>query len=358
MTDDMWQSLRREERPIVVYGMGNGADKLFDRLSSLGVSVADVFASDGFVRGHSYRGMRVLSFSEIKAKYEDFCILLSFASRLPEVIDMLSAIAKEYTLYVPDMPVAGVEEYLDRDFYNANYEAITSATESLADEESRNCFASVVRFKLSGKMEYLEGAYSTKEELYSLINTHPVRNIIDAGAYNGDTLREAVEYFRGLRRAVAIEPDPKNFKKLIKYTESVECVEVIPVNAAAYSEDGTGNMASSGNRHSTLTATASYEHREDSVPLITIDSIATEKVDYIKYDVEGAEAEALVGSLATIRKYSPALRIAVYHRSCDIFSIINYMREHTENYDFYVRRTRCLPAWEIDLIMIPKEVDK
>ena len=127
----MWQSLRREERPIVVYGMGNGADKLFGRLSSLGVSVADVFASDGFVRGHSYRGMRVLSFSEIKAKYEDFCILLSFASRLPEVIDMLSAIDKEYTLYVPDMPVAGVDEYFDRDFYNSNYEAISCAYESI-----------------------------------------------------------------------------------------------------------------------------------------------------------------------------------------------------------------------------------
>ena len=30
--EDMWDSLAKESRPIVVYGMGNGADKLFRRL--------------------------------------------------------------------------------------------------------------------------------------------------------------------------------------------------------------------------------------------------------------------------------------------------------------------------------------
>ena len=73
---DLWDRLAAEKRPIVVYGMGNGADKLFERLEKYGVTPSDIFASDGFVRGHSYRGMRVLSFSEIKEKYHDFVILL------------------------------------------------------------------------------------------------------------------------------------------------------------------------------------------------------------------------------------------------------------------------------------------
>ena len=80
LLSDMWEEIKNEKRPIVVYGMGNGADKLFDRLDSFGVKVSDVFASDGFVRGHSFRGYRVKSFSEIKETYADFVILLSFAS--------------------------------------------------------------------------------------------------------------------------------------------------------------------------------------------------------------------------------------------------------------------------------------
>ena len=141
---DMWTELKNESRPIVVYGMGNGADKLFDRLSVYGITVSDVFASDGFVRGHSFRGYRVKSFSEIKADYQDFVILLSFASNRKDVIDMLAEIDASYDMYVPDMPVAGVEEYFDKDFYNKNYSEIISAYDSLADEESRCIFSSVI----------------------------------------------------------------------------------------------------------------------------------------------------------------------------------------------------------------------
>ena len=58
---DMWDKLKNEKRPIMVYGMGNGADKLFDRFLLYGIEVKEVFASDGFVRGHSYRGYKVKS---------------------------------------------------------------------------------------------------------------------------------------------------------------------------------------------------------------------------------------------------------------------------------------------------------
>ena len=54
--NNVWNSLKETELPIVIYGMGNGADMIIDRLEALGVSVADIFASDEFVRGHSFRG--------------------------------------------------------------------------------------------------------------------------------------------------------------------------------------------------------------------------------------------------------------------------------------------------------------
>ena len=145
VVEDMWDRLARETRPIVVYGMGNGADKLFSRLCALGVTVADVFASDGFVRGHSFRGYRVNSFSEIKEKYSDFVILLSFASNRSEVLELLTDIDKNYDMYIPDMPVAG-EEYFDREYYNAHYAEIKDAFNALADEDSRRIFSSVVRY--------------------------------------------------------------------------------------------------------------------------------------------------------------------------------------------------------------------
>lgn len=349
---DVWDELKNEKRPIVVYGMGNGADKLFSRFYEYGITVSDVFASDGFVRGHSYRGYRVKSFSEIKEQYTDFVIVLSFASNREEVISMLCEIDGKYDMYAPDMPVAGVDEYFDREFYNKHYSEINSAYNSLADEESKAIFSSVVNYKLSGRIKYLLTTYSERDEIYSLISQNKVETIIDAGAYNGDTAREAKAYLNGLKRIYAIEPDAKTFKKLAKYSEAETEIEVIPINAAAWCDNVEGTFLGSGNRNSTAVATASYEHTAQQVNMLAIDSIQGGKIDYIKYDVEGAETEALMGSENTIKTYFPALLVSLYHRSRDIFSLVNYVGENYPEYKLYLRRLKCIPAWEIDLICV------
>lgn len=352
VVSDMWEELKKESRPIVVYGMGNGADKLFDRLTLYGVKVSDIFASDGFVRGHSFRGFRVKSFSEIKEAYEDFVILLSFASNRREVVDMLSEIDSKYDTYVPDMPVAGVEEYFDKDFYNSNYEAIIRAYNSLCDEESRAIFSSVINYKLTGKMKYILECYSTREEIYSLMPTEEIEYAVDAGAYNGDTVREMKLYFPNLKKVYAIEPDRKNFKKLHKYSEAEIEIELSIYNAAVWNECSDGKFFCSGNRNSTVVATASFEHTREDVALITVDSLDSGRIDYIKYDVEGAEKEALVGSHEKIKGNFPTMMISLYHRSRDIFELVNTVSERYPKYKLYLRRLRCLPAWEIDLIAI------
>lgn len=351
-TADMWDILASESRPILVYGMGNGADKLIDRFNKYGIKIADFFASDGFVRGHFFHGFRVKSFSEVKETYKDFVIVLSFASNKTDVIDMLEGMNGEYDMFVPDMPVAGVEEYFDRDFYNSHYDEIRKTLDLFSDEESKKLFCNIVNYKLSGRLSYLSDAYSETDEIYSLFDCENVRNIIDAGAYNGDTLRESKQYFSELDSAIAIEPDKKNFKKLQKYIEAENKFEIKPINAATWCENTEGVFSVSGNRNSTLASTASYEHKEESVPLLRIDSLECEKIDYIKYDVEGAEYEALVGSEGLILRDRPALLISLYHRSRDIFSLPLYLYEKYPFYKFYLRRKRCVPAWEIDLILV------
>ena len=353
--EDMWDKLKNEDRPIVVYGMGNGADKLFARLEEYGVRVSEVFASDGFVRGHSFRGFKVRSFSEIKEQYDDFVILLSFASNRAEVIDMLAEIDRKHDMYVPDMPVAGVDEFFDRDFYNNNYDRIVSAYECLEDEESRAVFSSVVNYKLSGSMKYLLSTYSDRDGIYSLMPTKSILHAVDAGAYNGDTAREAKAYFPNLKKIIAVEPDKKNFKKLLKYSEAENDINVEAFNVAAWNENVGGVFFGSGNRNSTAVATASYEHCMDEIPMVRIDGLTDEHIDYIKYDVEGAEAEAIDGSSKIIERDRPTMLISLYHRSRDIFALINKIKDEYPDYSLYLRRLRCLPAWEIDLIAVKND---
>ena len=69
---DLWQYLATAQKPIVLYGMGNGADKVLDRLQLLGIEAAGVSADLEKYAGQLYRDIR-----EILARIKDFglCIL-------------------------------------------------------------------------------------------------------------------------------------------------------------------------------------------------------------------------------------------------------------------------------------------
>ncbi len=351
---DMWQRLARESRPIVVYGMGNGADKLFSRFSDYGITVSDVFASDGFVRGHSYRGFRVKSYAEISETYPDFVIVVSFASRLPEVIDYIKMLSEKHDLYIPDMPVDG-GEYFDKAFYNDHAEELCAAMNLLCDSESKRLFSEIVNYKISGDIRYLGTTVAT-DEMYSFLTQKSVRIAIDAGAYNGDTAREMKQYFGNLKKIYAIEPDIRNFKKLLKYSEAETNIEVVPINAAVAEGDGVTAFSVSGNRNSSISSTPSFEHADGEIKTVALNAVTDEKVDYIKYDVEGAEYAALLGSLEIIKRDRPMLLVSLYHKSSDLYRLPLFLSNELSGYRFYLCRLKCIPAWELNLILIPEEV--
>ncbi|MBR6744930.1 MAG: FkbM family methyltransferase [Clostridia bacterium] len=74
------------------------------------------------------------------------------------------------------------------------------------------------------------------------------------------------------------------------------------------------------------------------------------KPDYIKIDVEGEERNAILGCAESIVKHSPALRIALYHKSADIFELPLMIHSINPDYVFNLSRTLSFPAWDIDLI--------
>ena len=133
---DLWNHLATTDKKIVMYGMGNGADKILSVCERYGIEVCDFFASDGFVRGHKFHGKEVLSYSDIKDKYgaENIIVLLSFASSLPDVLENIYKIADECELYAPDVPVCGDTLFTD-ELYRENLDKIDAVRDMLADEE-------------------------------------------------------------------------------------------------------------------------------------------------------------------------------------------------------------------------------
>ena len=68
---DLWQYLSSTDKTIVMYGMGNGADKILDVCTRFSIPVEGVFASSDFVRNRTFRDMPVQSIDMIREKYGD-----------------------------------------------------------------------------------------------------------------------------------------------------------------------------------------------------------------------------------------------------------------------------------------------
>ena len=354
---DLWHYLSSCDRPIVMYGMGNGADKIIAVCKKYGVEISDFFASDGFVRGHSFHEKTVISYSAMKEKYseQDPIVLLSFASSLPEVIALFKTVASECEMYAPDVPVFG-ETLFTIEFFEKNRARFEAVYEMLADEESKRIYENVIKYKLTGNIAYLFESESDKETVYrSLLDCESIKSYLDLGAYNGDTIREMLVYDPNLQSAIALEPDARNFRKLNEYAQNVHDCEIKCINAGAWCENTTLLFDASGNRNAGIVSKGNIVSKIKEVSVVSVDSVLDgEQIDYIKYDVEGSEKEALLGSAQTIKEYAPKLLVSLYHRSEDMFVLPELVKELNPDYSLYLRRFPYVPAWDLNLYAIKK----
>ena len=356
--NDLWTYLSSTHKKIVMYGMGNGADKILSICSRYGIEISDFFASDGFVRGHLFHGKRVLSYSEAKEKYgaENMIVLLSFASSLPDVLENIYRIADECELYAPDVPVCGATLF-NSELFEQNKSNIERVSSLLADERSKEVYNSVINYKLSGDISYIKSTHSDFSEVYrDLIKAENFESVADLGAYNGDTLREIKPFAPNIKTAVALEPDRRNHKKLCDYAQN-EPFDIEAHQTAAWSHKDTLFFDGSGNRNSTLKSSESLPVTKGAkiveINADSLDSIlAGRRVDYIKYDVEGSEKEAIEGSKNTIESHRPALLVSLYHRSEDIYELPLLIHEKYPDYKLYIRRREYIPAWDTVLIAV------
>lgn len=335
---NVWDTLKDSDKPLVLYGMGLGAEKIMSELEQRGMRADDIFASDEFVRGHSFKGYKVLKYSEVCEKYKDFNVVLCFASRIDEVIDRIAEIDGEHTVFAPDVPVAGGGLFT-REYITENEEKFERAYSLLADEESKRVYKDILNFKVSGKIKYLLSSFCDKSKVYSdILNLNENEEIIDLGAYDGDTIREFTAATGGkYKHITALEPDKKSYKKLLKNTDGMKNISTL--NMGVWSKRDTLIFDAEAGRNSKLSAEGV------SVEVTDIDSLNIAPT-FIKADIEGSEMKALEGAEKTIKKYLPKLYICAYHRNEDLFALPLKIKELSEKYKIYFRHSKYIPAWE------------
>lgn len=355
---DLWDYLAKERRPVALYGTGDGADKIITVLECKGLKglIAAVFASDGFVRDRMFHEYKVVSYSDCcKALADkDFIVLVCFGSSRPEVLELVAKIASERELYVPDVPVYG-DILFNREFYEANKTFIEDVYSKLADEDSRKCFEDYINYKLTGDISFLEDCESDPDEEFKLLEQTKAGCYIDLGAYYGDTLIRYLGKFPCLKKAVALEPERHSFAKLKACAEDLEAEEfdVTCINALIGDKVGKELVSTARGRGTRALQNSNVELKNTrEIDVITVDSLKLDDVSFIKFDVEGSELAAVEGAKDTINMCRPLMKIACYHRSEDVFTLVQKVLEIRSDYKVYMKHTRCIPGWDTDFYFV------
>ena len=348
----LWDDLAAQDRPIFLYGTGNGGDKIIAALETYGVKLTGIFASDGFVRDREFHGMKVRAYSDVREEYgDDITVLLAFGTTLPDVREFIELLDSRHDLRIPDVPLYGGDLF-DRSYVDAHLADLIRCRELLADEESRLIYDDCIAFRLTGRLKYLSRTQSFADSVTSLFGGKRYGTILDGGAFKGDSTSDLAALMP--EKIIAVEADPKTYLKLCTYGESESRCMVEPVNGALWNESGILEYTSSGSRGSGESG-RNRRAKITSVPAVTIDELCRDiPAGLIKLDIEGAEWEALDGGRRTILRDQPDMAVSLYHRTDDFWKLTLALRELLPGHEVYLRRPECVPFWDLCAFLVKR----
>lgn len=335
----VWEKLQNTEDPIIMYGTGNGADKVMDKLAEYNISLSGVTASNGFVRKRTFRGFDVYPLSHFEEIYESFTVIVTFGTSVPEVMENIVSVAEKHRLLVPCVPVTGTEVF-DRKFFSENAKKIEDAYSLMADTLSRKVYEGYIDFLYGGELSVLNEITTPENEAFeNILKLSRKETYVDIGAYRGDTVDTFLKYCGNhYEKIICAEPDVKSFSKLTEHCKNLK--NTVLFNAAVTDTDGEVGFNDAHGRQSSIGGT-------HSVRALTLNTLCENThPTYIKIDSEGCENEILSVGSDILKTYSPKLNVAVYHKSADVFTVPLLINRINPDYKIYLRHHPYIPAWD------------
>jgi FkbM family methyltransferase len=332
-----------QSAPKVIVGAGGAAWWVLQGFSRNSLAI------DGFVVTQEYGisetcGYRVYSpstWDELPHKRSEYVAIIGIMNPEVDILKIADDLKSQgwgEVVFFSDFAARILAEnnincsMLDPGVIHADSEVIQSLRGLFVDSESKDCLDYFLDYVLT----FTDNDNQITPNPYFVQDLprwkSPLR-ILDCGAFDGDTIRQAIDNGYVVEEAICFEPDFNNFQKLISNTNSNESRINLPVAVGSKAETLTFSAQSSS-------GSQVVEGAGTPVQCITIDSsFVNWKPNLIKMDIEGSEFQALLGAEATIRNSRPNLAISIYHRSSDIVQIPLWLKAVLgNNVGFYLRR--------------------
>jgi FkbM family methyltransferase len=163
-----------------------------------------------------------------------------------------------------------------------------------------------------------------------------ISTFIDVGFYNGLTSFDMLKKYKSIKKIIAIDPFNLQKNQFLTYIKSQTKFRFIKFAASKVKKIGKIYIDPNPTNNSVKFKTNNYK-------LINFDKLdnkikVLDENSFIKFDIEGAELDALKGMSEIIKNYKPNLAVSIYHGSNDFFEIPHYLIKNYSNiYKFEIR---------------------
>ena len=330
---------------IIIYGAGNVGKDVLRVMNSKGIKVA------GFLDREAAGGQRCRGIPVYPPDWDGFtaaqrrqsCVVIALHNKdveIPPIIDYLrdrgyATIVSPVEFHHHFSEEMGDRFWLtSRSCYKTWEKDICEGYETWEDEHSRQLYLRFLRFRLAGDYADLPLIDADDQYFPTTIPAWktPLR-FVDGGAFDGDTLRSAADSGYPIEAAVAFEPDPVNRAKLEEYVSSLGNKDIKVWPCGIHSSTTQLSFAATGSASS-----KSDENGNTTIHVVALDDVIPSfRPNLIKFDIEGAEYDGLLGAKQVVQKNRPGLAISLYHRPQDMWQIPLLIKSWDLGYRLFMR---------------------
>lgn len=331
---------------IALFGAGNTGREVVKRLRRAGVEPVAFIDDTPAKQGTTIDGLRVLGRQQAAEALEPDATVLVTVLNPKLTFVQAQALLAETGLKAESFMLlswlfpeefSGLCNVMAPENVLHEKDSILECDALWADDISRDTFAMQVAWRMS--LDFTRLPAPRLDDIYFPkdldISLNPDVVFIDAGAYDGDTLGHFLDHTGGLfGRAVCIEPDPQNLARLEQSIKDQSLGHrVTALNC------GLGARAGILSFNATADMSASFDTGGAvSMPVKRLaDVMPAGQPVYAKFDIEGAEWDALSGSAEHVTDNNPKLAVSVYHAPEDLWRLPLLMARLLPNRRIYLR---------------------
>lgn len=213
-----------------------------------------------------------------------------------------------------------------------NIVRISDAYNLLEDEESRTTFSDILRYRISGKNDFLKRIavfpQYFREEIFEFSDCEI---FVDGGAAQGDSVIDFMNFVDGKYEKIYAFEAKKSY--CIGMEELFRGEDIELIKKGLYSHEGM--LYFYENEHGSFVS--EKEVSDQKIEVTSIDECIKDEVTFIKMDIEGSELKALDGAKNLIQRCKPKLAICAYHLETDLWEIPLKIKELLPEYKIYIR---------------------